>query len=63
MNNHVRKKRDPVHIIERGYGVKTVRLHVRGVDRIVLVEVVSPDGETIELDPNHADISPFRALL
>ena len=57
------KKRTPVRIVEREYGKKTVRLHVRGKDRIVLVEVMSPNGETLDLDPNYADISAFRELL
>lgn len=59
----IAKKRTPIRVLERKHGKKTVRLHVRGKDRIVLVEVISPNGETFELDPNNADISVFRGLL
>jgi hypothetical protein len=57
------KKRTPVRVLEREYGKKKVRLHVRGKDRIVLVEVIAPKGGTFELDPNYTDITAFRELL
>jgi hypothetical protein len=48
---------------ERPYGEKKIRFHVADADRILWIEIISPNGDVVEIDPNYVDIAPFRELL
>ena len=53
----------PLHIVERRDVDKLIRFHLDDDNEIEWLEVVSKDGDVLEIDPNHVDVSAYREIL